>query len=394
MDYSKVASEIMSIRRFGNDPGVTISKRLLKKLGYPESFFRIIHVAGTNGKGSTASYTAAILRRAGYHVGLFTSPHLVDFRERICVDGQMISEEDVIRLYERIKELGSTPTMFDISFVMAMMYFKECGVDYAVIETGLGGRLDSTNSISRIPEVTVITSIGLDHTEVLGDTIAQITAEKAGIIKPGTKVVTGPLQKEAMDVILDVCEKNRVKDVVQVDINEDDLVFPKINAAMADTVIELLGLEVSDEIINSVFLDPEVFPGRGRLQMISEDPVFIVDGAHNPPAAASLYKTLLDIYPNDNYYFLIGALHGHDTKGVIGHLLPLAKGFFAVGVEDKRAYTAEEICDMITSAGSECSICESVSSGMAAGREAASMTGGVAVACGSLYLVGEILNEI
>ena len=391
MDYSEVVSDIMGRVRFGHRSGAEISAELLKKLGNPEKDLRIIHVAGTNGKGSVCAYIAATLTATGHRTGLFTSPHLVDYCERIRVDGQEISEDEVIRLFEQIDALGSSPTMFDISFIMAILYFVEKGCEFAVIETGLGGRLDSTNAISKTPEVCVITSIGKDHTEVLGDSIESIAMEKAGIIKPGCGVVLGQMPDRARDLIIEQCRRIGVKTAVGAEVSFSDT-FPVKNHATAELALELVGVEPQEyERISRSFRGVP-----GRMDVISKDPILIVDGAHNPSAAKELVRALKMFYPGKSFVFLIGALHGHDAAGVIKKLASLAEHFFTVGIKDTRAYTADELCDMVTEVAGEgkATACENLEMALLTVQMNAKALDRVAVACGSFYLVGEIFNEV
>ena len=391
MSYDEVVSEIMGRTRFGNRPGVEVSAELLKKLGNPEKKLRIIHVAGTNGKGSVCSYISYTLMATGHRTGLFTSPHILDYCERIRVDGQEISEDEVVTLYKQIDALGGSPTMFDISFIMAILYFVKMDCEFAVIETGLGGRLDSTNGISTIPEVCVITSISKDHTELLGDTIESIAAEKAGIIKPGCGVVLGKMPDRAREVILKRCRQIGVRTAVGGDVSFSDT-FEDKNHATAGLAVEMVGVDLKEyERISRRFRGVP-----GRLDVISEDPVFIVDGAHNPGAAKELLRALKQLYEDKEFVFLIGALHGHDAAGVIKQLLPKAKHFFTVGINDPRAYTAKELYDMVTKAAGEekATACDSLDEALLKLKEDAKATGSVAVACGSFYLVGEIFDEI
>lgn len=208
MTYQEVIDEIQGKRRFGTVAGVEAAARMLAALGSPQAGMRLIHIAGTNGKGSVAAFLCAILREAGVRTGMFTSPHLVDFEERIQVDGQMIGRETVKRIGEELlrTEFGVAPTMFDYCLAMALLYFKEQRCGAVILETGLGGRLDSTNAVET-PDVTVITKIGYDHTEILGNTIEEIAAEKAGIIKPGTALVTESQLPEALAVLTETAER-------------------------------------------------------------------------------------------------------------------------------------------------------------------------------------------
>ena len=214
LTYEEVLDQIEHKRRFGNRPGAEVSALMLEKLGRPQQNMSVIHIAGTNGKGSVSAFLCSILKEAGIRTGMFTSPHLVDFRERICVDGQMISREEVTKLGNMLLEedFGTVPTMFDYCLAMALLYYRDRQCQAAVIETGLGGRLDSTNAIG-VPEVTVVTKIGYDHMAVLGDTLDKIAAEKAGIIKKGTKLVLESQEKDAMDVLLETAEKEAVTEI-------------------------------------------------------------------------------------------------------------------------------------------------------------------------------------
>lgn len=200
--YEEVLDRINNARRFGKLPGVEVTRVMLKKLGNPQIGIPFVHVAGTNGKGSVCAFLSSILTRAGKKTGTFTSPHLIDFRERIVADGAMIPKEEVHRIGNLLleTEFGVEPTMFDYCLAMALIYFKEQDCDIMVIETGLGGRMDSTNAIGN-PEVSVITRIGFDHISVLGNTIEEIAAEKAGILKPGSPLVLQRQEPEALKVI-------------------------------------------------------------------------------------------------------------------------------------------------------------------------------------------------
>ena len=200
MTYEEVVDQINQIRRFGNLAGVEVAGRMLKALGSPQAGIPLIHIAGTNGKGSVSAFLCAILRRRDFASGCFL-PHLVDFRERIQINGEMISKEDTQRIGVQLlaMDFGVQPTMFDVTLAMAILYFKEQRCDVMILETGLGGRLDATNAVG-VPDVTVITKIGYDHMAVLGNTLAEIAAEKTGIIKKGTSLVLESQEAEVMTV--------------------------------------------------------------------------------------------------------------------------------------------------------------------------------------------------
>ena len=203
MDYQDIIHIIEGKRRFGNLPGVEASRKLLAAVGNPQKGLVFIHIAGTNGKGSTAAFLHEILKQSGIKTGLFTSPHLIEFEERIRINGEKIPKWETARLGQFLldTDAGIQPTMFDYSLAMALLYFKEQGCQIAVLETGLGGRLDGTNAVG-VPVVSIITKIGYDHTAVLGDTLVQIAAEKAGILKEGTKAVFEGQEEEVMAVLI------------------------------------------------------------------------------------------------------------------------------------------------------------------------------------------------
>ena len=209
MEYEEIVTAIMGRRRFGKACGRHVAEELLARLNCPERGMRVIHIAGTNGKGSTAAFVSSILQAAGFCVGQFTSPHLVDFTERIQVNGRQISREDAARLGQQLLDLPMELecTMFDLCLGMALLYFRERRCDFVVLETGLGGRLDSTSGLSQVPLVSVVTNIGLDHVQILGDTLEEIAAEKAGIFKPGTEAVFGKMAAAARRVLIKRCEE-------------------------------------------------------------------------------------------------------------------------------------------------------------------------------------------
>lgn len=291
-------------------PGLETTLELSGVFGNPHIELKTIHVAGTNGKGSTAHLLAAILQQAGYKVGLYTSPHLVDFRERIRVDGQMISEENVIEFVEKF--LGSNyngrqPSFFELTTIMAFDYFKSEGVDYAVIETGLGGRLDSTNVLS--PILSIITNISLDHTQFLGNTLAQIAHEKAGIIKKNTPIVIGESSKETDSVFAQKAESvsapivfaesdNEIVSATKVDNRWDlhthsfgdiiDELSGDCQLKNANTVLNAVkvlrekGVEISNEAIREGFANVCELTGlMGRWMKISDSPLVFCDTGHN-----------------------------------------------------------------------------------------------------------------
>lgn len=311
MEYEEIVTAIMGRRRFGKACGRQVAEELLARLNCPERGMRVIHIAGTNGKGSTAAFVSSILQAAGFCVGQFTSPHLVDFTERIQVNGRQISREDAARLGQRLLDLPMELecTMFDLCLGMALLYFRERHCDFVVLETGLGGRLDSTSGLSQVPLVSVVTNIGLDHVQILGDTLEEIAAEKAGIFKPGTEAVFGKMDAAARRVLIKRCEELGIpwRDAGKLEARTgtggSDTgevtglrlglfgAYQRQNAATAAAVFDVLTERcpemfggMSEEKRRKILLEGlrrAVWPGR--MEILSEDPFLLVDGAHNPP---------------------------------------------------------------------------------------------------------------
>lgn len=363
VDYRTALDYILSFADYERMPRSALVfdlrriEMLLARLGNPEKAARSIHVAGTKGKGSTAAMIASILTTAGYRTGLYTSPHLLSLTERIQVDGRPIAEDMFARLVEMMKPevetvnaLGSFGelTTFELLTALAFAYFKERGVDYQVLETGLGGRLDATNVVR--PQVCVITSISFDHTDVLGDTLAQIATEKAGIIKPKSTVVCSPQSPEAMEVIARVCRELGVR-LVRVDSDvtwqqrgsspggqsfqlsgitgKYNLSLPLLgehqleNAATAVAVVEVLaerGAKVSSESI-AAGLAQVHWPGR--LQILQREPWVIVDGAHNADSVRRLVKALKQYFAFNRAVLIFGASSDKNIAGMVAELASL-----------------------------------------------------------------------
>ncbi|NIK11234.1 bifunctional folylpolyglutamate synthase/dihydrofolate synthase [Alkalibacillus almallahensis] len=343
MEVTEAIAWIHKQLPFGIKPGLTRINMILNELGNPQHQIKTIHVAGTNGKGSTTSFLSHILREDGYDVGTFTSPYIETFNERISLNHQPISDSDLVDLVERIKplceQIATTevghPTEFEIITAMAYLYFKEQAVDYAVIEVGLGGRLDSTNVIN--PILSIITSIGYDHIDILGNNLADIAYEKAGIIKSNTPIITGVSQHEAIQVIDQKAQTNHA-DVLKLGhdfhaeakITEhlvDVFDFANNSISLKDLKIQLLGshqinnasvaieaylqlLEVENRL-----LDPDIIRSGlkktqwpGRFEVVRHNPDVILDGAHNVEAIQSLIDTINQKYDKNNVYILCSFL--------------------------------------------------------------------------------------
>ena len=413
--YEEGLDQIEPQRRFGNRPGAEVSALMLEKLGRPQQNMSVIHIAGTNGKGSVSAFLCSILKEAGIRTGMFTSPHLVDFRERICEDGQMISREEVTKLGNMLLEedFGTVPTMFDYCLAMALLYYRDRQCQAAVIETGLGGRLDSTNAIG-VPEVTVVTKIGYDHMAVLGDTLDKIAAEKAGIIKNGTKLVLESQEKDAMDVLLETAEKEAVTEIKIADMHDvtecryengrqyfSYQIYKNLEMAMLgvhqyeNAAAAILAAEIflKDRGISDEKAEYYIREGikktrwEGRMEILSREPFFMVDGAHNGNGVAALAESLRTLFPGEKFHFVMGVMADKNYEEMIEELLPLALDFKTVTVESERALAAQELSEKIRAKGiCDAGLLHSFDELMPGRLEVAHKT----IAFGSLYFVGEI----
>jgi len=340
-EYERVLERLFSLYRFGSRMGLEQIKKILKELGNPQRGLKVIHVAGTNGKGSVCAMLASVLREAGYKVGMYTSPHLVDFRERIQVNGKMIPKKDVIRLYKLVKAKGIDLTYFEFITAMAFKYFSEQKVDVLVLEVGLGGRLDATNVVK--PLVSVITNISKEHTEVLGEDIKLIAFEKAGIIKRNSVVVTNA-KGEALDVIAQVSrERNsrlvKVQDKVKMtkwDLEKQRILYKGMEIYLpllgdfqlenVNTALETLeqmrtfGFDIPDKKIKKG-LEKTCWPGR--VEILGQRPLFVLDCAHNPAGVKALKSFVLKL-KYKRLILVMGVLADKDYRRMIKYMKPLA----------------------------------------------------------------------
>ncbi|MCR4831328.1 MAG: bifunctional folylpolyglutamate synthase/dihydrofolate synthase [Pseudobutyrivibrio sp.] len=400
MTYEEIVNIIDNKHRFGKACGRDVTGEFMEVLGHPEDKMKIIHIAGTNGKGSVAAFVSSILQAASFSskdkfkVGLFTSPHLIEYTERIQVDGKQISKDDVKRLGEKLLgiEMKLEPTMFDYWLAMAMLYFKEQGVNYVVLETGLGGAKDSTNGLSYPPMVCAITSIGLEHTQYLGDTLEKIAGEKAGIIKSGVPVVIGQMPDEARDVIIQRCQGLGCKYFLTNEIDENTKLglfgkYQRKNAAVAEAVVKCLDLDLNKEIIKTGLANAS---WQGRMQIISKDPFVLVDGAHNPSGVKALYDSLALEFPNEDFSFIMAVMADKDYLEMAQIISPVANRIFTVTVESERALQAKDLADAINGIGIEAYNCDSYDVAL---KEAKKYENRIIV-FGSLYFIGEILGEL
>lgn len=390
-DYKEVLSIIENSRRFGKAPGYDVTQKVLKKLNYSTEKIKYIHVAGTNGKGSTCAFLSSIARKAKIKTGTFTSPHLIDFEERICVDGKLISKEDVVRLGNYLLDIDfcTELTMFDYCLAMALLYFKEQECELMIIETGLGGALDSTNAIG-VPEVSIITKIGFDHMAILGESLSEIAQEKAGIIKKDSYVIMEQQEAEAKAVLLDKISKIKprgyefAEECLIKRMSELNLKMQGVhqweNAAVAYLAAKQLGIS-EDDIIYGL----EEATWAGRMEIISKSPFLLVDGAHNGHGVMALKESLMTIYPGEKFHFVMGVMADKDYREMVEYLLPLALDFATVTPESSRALQARDLAEFIQSKGIRAGQIENVDKIKENLKSDAKN-----IAFGSLYFIGEI----
>lgn len=430
MDYRAALDYLDSLTKFGIKFGLERISALSAKLGNPHKSLRAVHVGGTNGKGSTCTFLSSILHRSGYIVGTYLSPYVFDPRERIQINGEMISKEDFADLITRIREaaeeirnteLGEV-TEFEAKTMAAFLHFWERGVDMAVLEVGMGGRFDATNIIH--PWTSVITNVTLDHMERLGSTVDAIAREKAGIIKPQTVVVTCAQDPDALNVIWNRCahvgaELWRVMpSQVEFHLPQADFAveytvdngalyvkstdwaigglypglkgeFQYANAATAVAAAMSLERHGINLTPNSLFSGISEAYIPGRLQVVSENPLVVLDGAHNPDAALHLARTLKQDFEYRNLILVIGMLDNHSPDGVLAHIAPMASKIIATQSKWFKARKADE---MASYAEKYVSDVETVYSIPEAVRRAQELAGpkDMILVTGSFYTIGEV----
>ncbi len=399
MTYTDIINTIDNKRRFGRACGRDVTREMMEALGHPDEGIHIIHIAGTNGKGSVAAFVSSILQAASfssnnhYKVGLFTSPHLVEYTERIQIDGHQIPRDDVVRLGELLLDLDlkKEPTMFDYWLAMAILYFKEQNVKYVVLETGLGGRLDSTNGLTQLPEVCAITSIGLEHTQYLGNTLAEIAGEKAGIIKPGVPVVIGKMDDEPREVIIDRSKELNSPYIVSKPVETGVELglfgeYQRFNAGVAVDIVHLLQDTISENDIEKG-LATVVWPGR--MQILSRTPFILIDGAHNPNGVMALRDSLMAEFPNQRFSFIMAVMADKDYLEMAHIVMPIASRFYTVTVDYSRSKQADTLAEELRDIGADAQSCDSYNHAV----DLASTYNDRIIAFGSLYFIGEIIHD-
>lgn len=411
--YNSCLRTLYSLRRYGIILGLDIIGNILKSVGNPQNNFNTIHVAGTNGKGSIASALSTILHKAGYKVGLYTSPHLVRFNERICINNHPVSDENVVAAYKAVKSAHHgyrEPTFFEFTTAMAFYEFGRHNVEWAVVETGMGGRLDATNIIT--PALTIITNISLEHKLYLGNTISEITREKGGIIKKGTPVVTGVTQKNAILALTSIAKSQsaplfRFRDAFRIRRNRNTTfnyfgmnhVWRHIqtgligkhqvnNAALVLAACELLiknDLNLSLKNIKDG-LAQNRWPGR--LEIVSSSPLILLDGAHNLIAARHLARYLSENLSDRNITLLIGILDDKPYQAILKDILPLCRKVILTRPKIDRALSPEKLYPIAQKIISDIHVIPDVGKAIIYAIENASPKDVICIA-GSLYVVGE-----
>lgn len=416
MDYQQAVDYIESPALPRGRYGLERLKQALELLGNPQHKVRFVHVAGTNGKGSCAAMLASVLKEAGYRTGLYISPHLRRYNERMQVDGVDISDDDLIRAAQRVKEvceqLGGTPIVFEVLTLMALWYFAERRCDFVVLEVGIGGKLDATNCIPA-PATALIAQLGFDHTETLGSTIEEIAAQKGGIAKSGSQLVMAEQEPAALRVVEQLCREQgcgfTVADPERLQVlstspegqrlrdrTYGELLLPLAgshqvkNAANVLTVVEVLkgeGFAIPDRAVRQG-IERTVWPAR--FERLSRSPDFILDGGHNPQCVQAAVQALQDYYPGKKVVFLTGMMKDKDSAAMLAKMAEVAKAFVCLHADSERAFGAQELAWEIENTLSLAAYpAASAQEGCALAQRLAGEQG-VVCALGSLYLAGEI----
>lgn len=423
MGFESTVEYLYGLQKFGTKLGLENTRTLLDLLGSPEKGRKFLHVTGTNGKGSVSALAASALREAGHRTGLYTSPHLVSFTERIKVDGVKATEQEVVDLAERLKALlqekrpDLKPTFFEFTTAMALEYFRGRGADVVVLEVGMGGRLDSTNVVT--PECTVITNVELEHRDYLGDTLREIAFEKAGVIKRGVPLVTSECKPEVVGMLGERCremgapmyllgrdfgfrpggftwdggEFRQTMDYFGPGGDMEGVVVPLIgehqleNAATAACALGLMSGRGINSAVREGFKKTR---WEGRLEVASTDPLIVLDGAHNPASALRLADSIRKYFKGRyrKLILVVGVLADKDFQAMIAALAPLADTLVLTQAGYERAVPADELTRHAEPFGGTTVLLNTVADAMAWAAADAS-TGDMVLVTGSLYVVGE-----
>lgn len=423
MNYKSAIAYIHGLERFGSKPGLERIKALTERLGNPQDKLKFVHIAGTNGKGSTAAFIASMLSCAGYRTGLYTSPFIEQFNERIQINGTGISDKELTDYVEKVKaaiddmtRMGADhPTEFEVITALALLYYYEKECDVVVFEVGLGGRFDATNII-HASAVSVITKIAMDHTDILGDTLSKIAYEKAGIIKNDGIVVTYPQEKSALDTIKSVCQERKAKlvqavpeELINIQMEPGWLAFDHpqygrvetavvgahqvYNASVAIKTIEAMktvGFEIGDEHIREGFRRA-AWPGR--FELLLREPDFYIDGAHNPDGIRSFIDTFNKIYSGEKAIVIFGVMKDKEVETMVRELSSITERFIAVRPDTPRALSTGSLTKVMMKYCNNVEDSDTIKEAVEKSILLASKEGIIA-ALGSLYYIGQVRTLI
>lgn len=424
ISYEECLERMYGLGRFGIKLGLDTISEILTNLGSPEKRFKSIHIAGTNGKGSIASYIASILKEAGFKVGLYTSPHLIKFNERFAVNGREVSDSDIVEAYVAVKKADTAEreaTFFELATAMAFYLFAREGVEWAVIETGMGGRLDATNIL--LPKLSVISNLSIEHTEYLGKTLEAIAMEKGGIIKHKTPLVTGVNQESALHVLAEIAQANmaplyRLGNDFHVSQEPDRTRFTYSGIERTITGIEtrLPGLHQLDNSAIAIAAVELVFPPQknhtgvlsdeiiqrgisrtqwpGRLETIMQTPHVVIDGAHNLAAAINLARYFEEKFSDKRLTLVLGILDDKDFSSMLRQFVPWADRIIFTRADNKRSidpHLLEQTARPLFTG--EIAVIETVGDAVAHAIATSSSQDAVCIA-GSLYVAGEARKKI
>lgn len=426
MNYEEAMNFIQNTNKFGSVLGLDNIRELLERLGNPQDQLRVVHIAGTNGKGSTLAFLAGVFRESGYRAGRYVSPASFSYEERFRINEENISKKDLCFYMEKIKNVAeemvkdglSHPTMFEIETALSFLYFLDKKVDVVLLETGMGGRLDATNVVKK-PIATVIASIGMDHMQFLGDTLEKIASEKAGIIKEGCPVISYDNTKEVNEVIKNKAKQMHAKvtfvnsagiRVLQESLNGESFSYRSSDGRWYEKIeIPLLGrhqinnaalaLETLNVIKNYYCIsDFQTEDGmrktiwRGRIEILEREPMVICDGAHNPDGAKSLLSFLQNNFTNQRLIYIMGVLSDKDYEQMVQILAPAADKIYTVAPDNPRALSSRELCNCISKYHQNVEERQRLAECFSEVRQKAEKDD-VIIICGTLSFQNELINQ-
>lgn len=426
MNYEEAMNFIQNTNKFGSVLGLDNIRELLERLGNPQDQLRVVHIAGTNGKGSTLAFLAGIFRESGYRAGRYVSPASFSYEERFRINEENISKKDLCFYMEKIKNVAeemvkdglSHPTMFEIETALSFLYFLDKKVDVVLLETGMGGRLDATNVVKK-PIATVIASIGMDHMQFLGDTLEKIASEKAWIIKEGCPVISYDNTKEVNEVIKNKAKQMHAKvtfvnsagiRVLQESLNGESFSYRSSDGRWYEKIeIPLLGrhqinnaalaLETLNVIKNYYCIsDFQTEDGmrktiwRGRIEILEREPMVICDGAHNPDGAKSLLSFLQNNFTNQRLIYIMGVLSDKDYEQMVQILAPAADKIYTVAPDNPRALSSRELCNCISKYHQNVEERQRLAECLSEVRQKAEKDD-VIIICGTLSFQNELINQ-